>query len=295
MIHVLFVPGMFGTTIEFVLRSYTLEYTKIDGHIQDDGSMHSYQKQAHFLSFGQIQEFLKNSREDAITTPIYPFDNQHLPEILDEIIKHSQPTDFYTIVYADNLRATELNLLFQYHKIAFGTKLNFGMKFFCGDNAHNIKNWNSNYTHWDQMQPWELREWFSLFYVDWCKEWQDSQHQVLSSFAKIKNTEIIADPYVVFSRIIKHCGLTEKPGLAEFSTTWKQAQQYIVDEFDLLDNIIEATVTNQQLSWEPVNIIAEAILQQRLRALGYEIRCDGLDKFPTDAIMFNTLLEKVHQ
>ena len=75
----------------------------------------------------------------------------------------------------------------------------------------------------------------------------------------------------------------------------QQAQQYIVDEFNLLDQIVECSITNQPLKWQPINIIAEAIVQQQLRAKGYEIRCDGLDKFPTDAIMFNSLLEKVPQ
>jgi hypothetical protein len=293
MIHVLFVPGMFGSTIEFVLRTYTKEYTKLDAHILDDGSMHTYQKQAHLLTCKHIEQFFRNFQEDAITTPIYPFNEQNLPEILLEFNKYTRPTDSFVLMYADSLQAAELNLLFRYHKIAVGTKLNMGLQIFCGDNVHNIKNWNSSYTHWSQMQVWELREWFSLFYVDWCSEWQDSQHQVSNKFAKIKNTEILNNPHTAFSNIIKHCGLTEQPGLAEFSATWKQAQQYVIEEYNLLGNIVESTVSNQQLSWEPINIIAEAIMQQRLRALGYEICCDGLNIFPTDSKTLYNLLEKV--
>jgi hypothetical protein len=293
MIHVLFVPGMFGSTIEFVLRSYTKEYTKINAHIQEDGSMHSYHKQAHLFAFDHIREFFKNSQEDAITTPIYPFNEQHLPEILVEFDRYTQPTDSCVLVHADSLRSAELNMLFQYHKIATGAKLNTGLQIFCGKNAHNIRNWNADYTHWSQMQVWELREWFSLFYVGWCKEWQDSQNQVPSKFAKIKNTEILDDPYAAFSKIIEHCGLTKQAGLEEFSATWKQAQQYVVDEYNLLDQIVSNSTTQQKFVWEPVNIIAEAIVQQRLRALGYEIRCDGLNTFPTDSETLYNLLEKV--
>jgi hypothetical protein len=293
MIHVLFVPGMFGSTIEYVLRSYTQQYTKLDAHILNDGSMHSYCKQAHLLTCKDVEEFFGNSQEDAITTPIYPFNNQHLPEILVELDKYTSLDDSFVIVYADSLQAAELNVLFQYHKIADGTILKKGLEIFCGNNTHNILNWNADYTHWNRMQPWEIREWFSMFYVDWCSEWQNSQHQVLSKFAKIKNTDILNDPYSVFARIIKHCGLTEQAGLEEFSATWKQAQQYIIEEYNLLGNIVESTVSNQPLSWEPINIIAEAIVQQRLRALGYEIRCDGLNTFPTDSKTLYNLLEKV--
>ena len=255
--------------------------------------MHSYHKQAHLFAFDHIREFFKNSQEDAITTPVYPFNEQHFPEILTEFNKYTHPSDSFVIIHADTLQAAELNFLFQYHKIAAGARVKKGLGIFCGNNARNISNWNTDYTHWSQMQRWELREWFSLFYVDWCKEWQDSQYQVSNKFAKIKNTEILNDPYTAFARIIKHCGLTEQAGLEEFSATWKQAQQYVVDEYNLLDQIVSNSTTQQKFVWEPVNIIAEAIVQQRLRALGYEIRCDGLNTFPTDSETLYNLLEKV--
>lgn len=293
MIHVLFVPGMFGSTIEFVLRSYTQEYTPLDAQIESDGSMHSFKKQAHFLNTKSVSEFFVNCQIDAITTPIYPFNKQHLPEIMNLLDQYITPADACVLVYASSLEDAELNMLFQYHKIAFGAKGKLGLEIFCGNNVHNIINWNAEYTHWNQMQPWELREWISLFYVNWCKEWQESCHQTPSKFAKIKNTDILNNPYATFASIIQHCGLTEKPGLLEFASNWKQAQQYVVDECQLLGEIVDCSVTNQNLSWEPINIIAEAIVQQRLRSKGYEIRCDGLNTFPTDSKTLYNLLEKV--
>lgn len=293
MIHVLFVPGMFGSTIEFILRSYTQDYMPMNAQIQSDGSMHSFKKQAHFLDTKSIAEFFTDHQKDTITTPIYPFNEQHLPEIINLLDQYIDPLDSCVLVYANSLEDAELNMLFQYHKIAFGTKIKIGLTIFCGNNEHNIVNWNSEYTHWSQMQLWELREWISLFYVDWCKEWQDSYYQTTSKFAKIKNTDILNNPYATFAGIIQHCGLTEKPGLLEFASNWKQAQQYIVDEYRLLGEIVDCSITNQSLSWQPINIVAEAIVQQRLRAKGYEIRCDGLNTFPTDSKTLYNLLEKV--
>ena len=57
MIHVFFVPGMFGSTIEHIIRNYSNEYAEIlqkeptnlhDWHhtqILSDGSMHGFQKE----------------------------------------------------------------------------------------------------------------------------------------------------------------------------------------------------------------------------------------------------------
>jgi hypothetical protein len=196
-------------------------------------------------------------------------------------------------MYADSLSAAELNLLFQYHKIAFGTKLQFGLTIFSGSNEHNIVNWNSDYTAWDQMKPWEWREWFSLFYAAWTQEWQQSRDQVPEYFLKIKNTDVLLDTESTLTKLIDFCKLTVKPGLAEFVQKWQSKQQYIVDEFQLLDQIIDSTIAQQSLTWRPINIVAEAIVQQRLRAKGYEIRCDGLNTFPTDSTTLYNLLEKV--
>jgi hypothetical protein len=289
MINIFFVPGMFGSTMEYVLSNYTYEHTPFDAFICKDGSMHSYQKQAHLTDNQSLAQFKINNQTCKITTPIYPFKQQYLPEIL--INFDATNNDQNILVYADSQESAELNMLFQFHKIAFGSKLNFGLEIFSGNNEHNIVNWNPAYTSWPQMQTWQWREWFSLFYVSWIQEWQESKNQVPDYFLKIKNTDMLFDPLASLNKVINFCHLTAKPELDDFAQEWKLKQQYIIDEFDLLDQIVICTTNNQQMSWEPVNIVAEAIVQQRLRAAGYEIRCDGLNTFPTDSKTLYNLLE----
>jgi hypothetical protein len=293
MIHVFFVPGMFGSTIEYIIRSYSKELTPVAGEILDDGSLHSFTKAAHFRHIEHIDDFFKTGSVVDVTTPIYPFKEQKLPEIL----KHFNQTDTFSdsclLMYADSTNSAELNMLFQYHKISIGVKL--GLDIFCHGNEHNITAWDPAYRHWSDMKTWQIREWISLFYTPWIQSWTESVQQVDPQFLTVKNTDFLSNPVDTADRIFAHCKLTQKPGLGEFLRQWQQAQQYIVNEFKLLDQIVDCAIANQPLEWQPINIIAEAIVQQRLRAKGYEIRCDGLDKFPTDAIMFNTLLEKVQK
>ena len=214
-----------------------------------------------------------------------------LPAILEKYTEYINGASKEILVHAADTRDAELNLLFQYHKIATGT-LQRGLDIFCSGNEHNITNWNANYQHWHQMSTWELREWFSLFYVAWVQEWIQSQHQVGANFCKVSNTEILENLSQTVRKIFQHCDLTESSGLDDFAVHWRSKQQYIMDEFDLLDRVVECTINNMPFSWKPVNIIAEAIVQQRLRAVGYEIRCDGLDPFPTDSRTLYNLLEK---
>jgi len=291
MIHVFFVPGMFGSTIEYILRSYSNELTPVDGKILADGSMHSFSKSAHFRETEHIDNFFKSNRVVEVTTPIYPFKQQHLFEILQSFNKYNITNDTCVLIYAGDIAGAELNMLFRYYKIS---KV-MGLDIFCqGLDEHNITAWNSSYTHWSQMHTWQLREWISLFYVAWVQEWITSTGHVDNKFLTVKNTDFLFDAVVTSNKIFDHCRLTQKSGLDDFLLAWQEAQQYIVDEFMLLDRIVECSIANQPLAWQPINIIAEAIVQQRLRAKGYEIQCNGLDIFPTDAIMFNTLLEKVN-
>jgi hypothetical protein len=290
MINLFYVPGMFGSTLEYVLSNYTHEHIPITAEICRDGSLHSYYKQAHVVDIESLAQLINNKKLYKITTPIYPWKQLHLPEILSNF--NLTDDDHNVLMYAESLTAAELNMLFQYHKVAFGEIAPKGLDFFSGNNSHNIKNWNSNYTSWDQMQSWEWREWFSLFYVSWIQEWLQSASQVPEYFLKIKNTDLLFDTENTINCIIEFCGLTIKPELDQFINNWLGKQQYIVDEFELLDQIIDSTITQRPLTWQPISIVAEAIVQQRLRAIGYEMRCDGLDTFPTDSRTLYNLLEK---
>lgn len=286
-IVIFFVPGMFGTTIEYILRTFTDKFKKVKGSVAPDGSMHTFKKEFHPIS---INEILSQDSVD-IATPPYPFKNQHFPEVFNAF----QERNFLNspiLVYADSLQSAELNLLFQYHKIACGSEIQLGLDIFCNDNAHDIIHWNKEYTHWSQMQDWELREWFSLFYVAWVQEWIDSQYQVSDDFLKIRNIDMLLHTKDTVMRIFDFCNMEIVGDIDSFIKEWTEKQQYIVDEFDLLDKICNNTVSNIEFSWNPITIIAEAIVQQRLRTMGYEIRCDGLNTFPTDSKTLYNLLER---
>ena len=280
---------MFGSTIEYALRTFSQEYDCVDAVILPDGSMHhSYDKEMHIAKKDELND-LKKIQSDTITTPIYPFRDLDLPQILDYFslyLEDSRPI----LVYADNLRSVELNLLFQYHKCCIGAGEGLGI--FCHHNSHNIIHWNPEYKHWKEMQPWELREWFSLFYAEGTQEWIQSQNQVSDSFLKITNVEMLYDTESSLIKMINHCGLTLTGDLDLFVKKWQRAQQYIVDEFDLLDQIIDCTINQKEFFWQHTHVIAEAIVQQRLRTHGYEIQCDGLDIFPTDSKTLYNILEK---
>jgi hypothetical protein len=291
MINIFFVPGMFGSTIEFCLRGFTKEYIPSNAYIANDGSMHTFNKEFHVGKKVHLSYNLDSLTDHSITTPIYPFTDLHLSEILEQF-PANWDNDKCIIMYADTFESAEMNILFQFYKIAQGSiyKKN-GLDIFCGKNQHNITTWNSDYTHWSQMKTWEIREWFSIFYVQWIKEWQDSADIVNNTWLKLTPSQMLTDTENTICKIIDFCGLSIKPGLNDFCQQWRQAQQYIIDEYQLLDNIVTSTVNQRPFSWAPISIVSEAIVQQRFRQQGYELRCDGLDIFPTNSIELYNLLD----
>ncbi len=287
MINIFFVPGMFGTTIEYVLRSYTPDAVPIDAKICNDGSMHSFKKQKHLSDIGSVEDFLSKHKQVQISTPIYPFEDTHLGDILNIYKQYRPHGDKNILIYADSLNSVELNLLFVYYKVITGN-LNLGLGIYLDNVDNNIMHWNKNYTHWTQMQQWELREWISLFYVSLTREWIDSFWQVDNSFLKVKNTDILHDPYQAISQIAEFCNLTITDNAKSFLLEWQQRQQYILDEFLCLDQITNQTIDH----WKPLSIISEAILQQRFRSKGFELQCHNLNTFPTDSDSLYKLLKK---
>jgi hypothetical protein len=293
MIHIFFVPGMFGTTVEYVLRSFTEEYQAIIADPLSDGSMHSFIKEAHPRSITMVREIFKSGQltSGSITTPIYPMVDGHLLDILKEF-QIQDSNGKYLIIYSDSEKFAEINFLFQYYKIIIG-KPNAKLNILFDHRISNASKWGDSYTHWDQMQHWELREWLSIFYAQWIKEWQINPATFIQDALCITNESIMSNPVKTFSKIIDYFGLTKKDGLEDFCKNWIIKQQYVVDEYELIESIVKHTINNQDFKWnETLNIVSEAMVQHKLRANGYEIKCFDLNVFPKDSKTLYTLLEK---
>jgi len=293
MIIVFFVPGMFGSTIEALTRSFTSEFAgkSVTMDITKDGSMHVFNKQLHPLTRNEALSMLQFPVD--VCTPIYPMKDAKLNEVAAELLICND--DKLIVIHANSSSDAELNMLFQYHKIATGV-LNMSESIFCGDNGHNIVNWNSNYTSWKEMKAWELREWMSIFYPQWTLEWVNSKDVKFNCDPfLVSSIDILTNLKSTFLKISEYLGLTviNKKELTQFCNKWTKAQQYIIDEYKSIELIVNNTLSNKDYDWPILNIIAESIIQKRLRDAGYELKCYNLNRFPTNSKTLANLLEKV--
>ena len=293
MINIFFVPGMFGSTLEYMLRNFTNNFTPVTGEILLDGSVHSFEKQFHWHHEGIEKLFSTFNDSIEIANILYPEETHSINWIIenwpDDLTKSKN-----IMVVAENLRNAELNLLFQYYKIAYGVKLKFGLNiFFC---INNLDKWDEKIKNWSDARLWQLRESYSLFYPRMIEESWTLNDTDIPNLITVKNYDILYNLKETFLKIVNFCELTLRDeNLDTFITEWVSKQNYIINEFNLLDKIVQSTLNKEYFDWsnDRLCLISEAIIQQRLRQHGYNIKCCNLNKFPTNSKELENLLEKL--
>jgi hypothetical protein len=298
MLHILFSPGMFGSTVQYLLRTYNPTYHKVaqslDQALRSDGSMHGYTKTGHYNLYALLESFLDQRLDNAIdiSTPVYPMEDAHADKII-ELIQTRRPQDPVVFLYADSMDYAEINLLARYHKVA-GADATEAIRLLVGNYYFDIEHWNTDYQHWTDMQPWELREWLSIFYPGYVDEWITAHQYISPQWLAVSTREILNNTEQTFKHILEYSGnLVVDSSFKTFCQEWRGKQQYILDEYAMINTIVDHAINNRHYTWPAVHFVAETIVQKKLRDRGYELKCFDLNVFPTTAEELHQLLEKI--
>ena len=272
MIIVLYPAGAFGTTVEYCLKQFSNELTKVVATIAPDGSMHTFEKEFHPVTIDQFVQRKLNNFE--IVTPIYPGKDYLSPRhCIDQFVKNIDVDQKVLVIYFSSLKMAERNQLFCYYKIP--TFLDTIMK-----NKH--LEWNVQYKSWKDMQPFELREALS-FFIDQQSQYLEVKPNQKENWLYITTDDLLYNFKHTILDIIKYFQLTVdiNQNIDEFSVAWLSKQKYILDEFEQIEQIMSSLNSGVDISWNKLSIISEAIIQSRLRQAGLEMACDQLNQFPT--------------
>jgi hypothetical protein len=295
-VNIFFTPGMFGSTLEYMLRTFTQDYYQpISGSvIMHDGSAHNFKKELHPIGMENIDSILQGNYNISTFVPSAHHDLVFVIDKVKDIIKNHNNI----LIYADTPQDAELNMLFQYHKIAKGSG-NLGIGILFGvTTSEDFAAWNPNYTKWQDLSRWEFREWFSLYYAGMLQDQYSSEILDSINLITVSNMQLLTNLKSNFIKICRYYNLSviNQQELESFVTIWTEAQHYIVLKYQVINQILAHILNYNEKKrtfwWKDLDIIQESILQKRLRDLGYEIRCDGLNKFPKDIKSLYNLLER---
>jgi len=269
MIAILFPAGAFGSTIEYSLREFSVNLRKVKATITSTGSMHSFHKEFHPITLIELEKIQTHNYE--IVTPVYPGRNYLDPgATVEKMIKFLPAKTVF--IHFDTVAQFERNLLFCYYKIP--NLIDYILK-------NKAANWNPEYTQVQQMQPYEIREALS-FQFDQANDYLTVQKQTPATWLHVTPDQILYDFGSTLQKMIEYCGLTRDPHTNPdvFYSAWFASQQYILYEFHTTQQILN-NLNNNDFAWQPISIMAEALIQAKLRQQGWEIACYQLNQFPT--------------
>lgn len=280
MIYIFFSSGAFGSTIEYSVRRFSKEFKTVDTAVLADGSMHSFSKECHPVNLDQLTDI---DPDVNIVTPIYPNWNLlSVKDTIDEFKKIVTSDDKVIFITQDNITSAARHELFAYHKLGIIEK-RFKLS--------NIQQWNKNYNSFDDMQSWEKREYLSLIYNELMVELLDAKNYSDYNWYTITTNNILFDFEKTIKNIINYLELTfVDDGIDEFYNTWKEKQKYILDDYQLVEKIVDTVITDQELSWGKLNLVAESLIQYKLKLAGFELQCFNLNSFPSNSTQLKQLL-----
>lgn len=148
----------------------------------------------------------------------------------------------------------------------------------------------------EPIPVWQLREMISFYHQDVYCEMRDTYQPVVHhNVVNVGIKQLVYDFESTLSWLFDQLELpmSRKSQLSVIKDQWLSQQCFIHRDKHCID-FVDAVLTGKNYEFEsPNHFIDEAFVQWKLRNQGFEIRCDGLDKFPTNSLQLKKLLYPV--
>jgi hypothetical protein len=150
----------------------------------------------------------------------------------------------------------------------------------------------------EQMPRWIQREFLSFYLIPaWFSqiEWNHLDRWLHPNACSVTVKDLLGDFELTLQRIQNHCGIKFVRPISDLIPyhNYNLTLQSGLGQDQLCNNIINATLAKEDLEWNTLLFGSEVWIQWKLRELGFEIECDGLDIFPTNSIQLRELLYPV--
>lgn len=154
----------------------------------------------------------------------------------------------------------------------------------------NIQQWGKSSVY--DLDTWEFRELLSLFWFTQIdpitKAWEESRAiNTHSDTMYVSVTELNRNFTQTILKCLNHFGIPSSERLEDFVKTiyaaWAPRQQHI-NKDALVTKIVDCITQQIDFDWsnEALTILDEACIQRLLRDRNIELKCGGLNKFPTN-------------
>lgn len=144
-----------------------------------------------------------------------------------------------------------------------------------------------------QVPPWILREFFSLCIGDVLHNMYN--HSNINNFIAVSTQVFFENFLPVFKSLCNRLELSievSDSDIVENNKVFINSQQYHNSQF-MCERWVCSVIDNVPTTLHQTTLFEGAYIQYRLRQLGYEVQCDGLDVFPINSQDMTKLIYKI--
>jgi hypothetical protein len=287
--------GSYGTYLEWCLTTLTLDID-ITSPLTKKGNSHNF-KGNHLINIEGWNQYVESDNQFQFVRfhpKVAQTDDLH--KILNTL---SGQVNFFVYIYPDK-NTLLLSLNNQFNKVwedwwthAFQSKSIDIKKIY--------DNWPINHdTPVDEIPYWIRREFLSYYmmpmYFDQI-EWHKKAHYNQPNCIFVTIDDLLYNFQNVILRIANQTKITllrPVDVLESHHIQMLECQAHANQDF-LVKEIVNSIVNEVEFDWPhcSVGLATESYLQWELRNRGFEMRCDGLDIFPTNSVQLKELLYPV--
>lgn len=291
-IAIAFNAGSYGTYLEWCLT------TLVNGNLVQEpftslGNSHKFTGN-HLVNIdGWRQYVASNSQHRFVRLHPKTSKDQSINETLTEILHNAK-----NVIY---VYPGETSLLLGLNNYFYKIWPNWIERYFNSEIDLRViyNNWPvAKDTPVDQIPVWIMREFLSHYLVPaWLDqiEWYQRDSWKHPNLLTVTVPDLLFDFENTLEKIQKFCNLNYCQPASSLIDAHKknlELQKYASHD-RVCHSIIESVVNQTDLSWPELSLPSEAWVQWELRNQGYEIQCDGLNKFPTTSAKLLELLYAV--
>ena len=297
-IFILYTPGAYGSWIEWLLwYGHETQWEMVNAsQLLADGSSHQhelvtktkeypeikgYEKIKHPQGYVRTEEAILHARSitdvDLLTYRCITYkaknSNYGIRDAID-LVGDSNFTGIYIDINNDDMR--DLVFLNCEKKVTPGRVYPLDM----------IRQWDPAVNSVADLKPWEFREMCSLIYSSSYTDCLNVSLEDIPPSVLVINIDDILYGNVT-ELVRKMFDHAKMPLREEALSHIKQEHakmlslQESIVELKIIKATVDACLSKQNISMQPISSIGEAIVQKRLRDFGFELRCYGLNDWPT--------------
>lgn len=288
-VAIAFNAGTYGTYLEWCLTNLTTN-KDLESPFTQIGNSHKF-KGTHLLDIIGCRNFLSAGS----TAPFIRFHpktvkDHNLSDNLDYVCQHVESVIY---LYPD------------VDHVVFCLN-NYMSKIFddwWSDHFINTINYDKIYNNWpinpgvtmDKIPQWIKREFLSYYLMPaWFDqiEWYHPNKWHNTKACVITTKDLLFDFESTMGRIQQHCNLNYTKPVSSLISYHNENLELQANKTQdqICNQIIDSVLDETNFDWRPLPFGSEVWVQWELRNRGFEIRCDGLDIFPTNSVHLKELL-----